>query len=138
MSSKIISQNCPPKALWKTLGMGGEYQPTAKGLLIFVTRKIPLNKFISSAIESVIHPPIKYQFSSNHSIQVSFVAVVIAVVSFFLTTGFIYTHVMLISINQCLLNLVFSMTKALSGQSYPKQSFYYPPLSMQFGKFCFS
>ena len=41
----------------------------------------------------------------------------------FLKSGFMYTHVMLILINQCLLNVVFSMTKALNGQNSPKQNF---------------
>ena len=39
---------------------------------------------------------------------------------------------MLIMINQCLLNLFVSMTKALSGQISPKQKFYSPHLSMLF------
>ena len=38
-----------------------------------------------------------------------------------------YAHVMLILINQCLLNVVFSITKALNGQISRKQHFYYPP-----------
>ena len=70
--------------------------------------------------------------------QASFVAAVIAVVSFFLISGFMYTNVMLILINQCLLNAVLSMTKGLNGQSSPKQNFYSAHLSVVFGKPCFS
>ena len=44
-----------------------------------------------------------------------------------------YAHVMIILINQCLLNGFFSISKALNGQSSPKQYFYYPHLSMLFG-----
>ena len=39
---------------------------------------------------------------------------------------------MLILINQCLLNVVFSMAKALNGQSSPKENFRSPYLSMLF------
>ena len=49
-----------------------------------------------------------------------------------------YTHVRLVLINQCLLKVAFSMTKALNGQSSPKQSFHSLHLSMLFGKPCFS
>ena len=39
-------------------------------------------------------------------------------------------HLMLILINQCLLNVVFSIKKVLNGQISPKQHFYYPHLSI--------
>ena len=58
--------------------------------------------------------------NSNFQIQASFIAVVIVVVSFFLTSVFIYTYVMLVLINGCLLNVIFSMTKALNGRNSPK------------------
>ena len=71
--------------------------------------------------------------------QALFVAVVISVVSFFfLTSGFMYTHVMLTLIDQCLLNVVFSMKKALNGQSSPKQTFHSLHFPVLFGKFLFS
>ena len=54
------------------------------------------------------------------------------------TSGFMYTCVMLILINWYLLNVVFSMTKALNGQSSPKQNFRSPHLSMLIEKPCFS
>ena len=44
----------------------------------------------------------------------------------FLTQGFTYTYIMLILINQCLLNLVLCMTKALNGQSSERQNFHSP------------
>ena len=97
-----------------------EYQLTSKHLLIFPTRKILLNKYASSAIKSVIPPSIKQQFSSHHPIQASFVAEVITVVSLLLTSGFMYSHAMLILINQCLLNVVFCIAKVLDGQSSPE------------------
>ena len=70
------------------------------------------------------------------TLQPSFVAVIIAVVSFFLTSWFIYTYVLLILINQCSLNVVFSIMKELNGQSSSKQNLHSPHLSMLFGKAC--
>ena len=81
---------------------------------------------------------IKQQFSSQNPIQAPFVAVVIAVVSFFLTSGFTYTQIKLILITRCLQNVVFSMAKALNGQSSSEQNFYSPQLSMLFEKPCLS
>ena len=74
---------------------GAESYPTAKNLLVSPTRKI-----------SVI-------VKKCHSFPI------------ILTSRFMYTHVMLILINRCLLNVVFSMIK---GQSSPKQNLYSPPL----------
>ena len=45
----------------------------------------------------------------------------------FLTWGSMYTHVILILLTQCSLNVAFSMTKALNGQSTLKQKFPFPP-----------
>ena len=81
---------------------------------------------------------IKQQFSSQNPIQAPFVAVVIAVVSFFLTSGFTYTQIKLILITRCLQNIVFSMAKALNGQSSSEQNFYSPQHSMLFEKPCLS
>ena len=58
--------------------------------------------------------------------QALFIALVIAVVAFFLTSGFMYRYIMPILINRWLLNLIFSMTKALSRQSSSKQNFQLP------------
>ena len=44
----------------------------------------------------------------------------------------------ILRISPYLLNVVFSITKALNGQSSAKHHFYYPHLSMLFGKLCFS
>ena len=90
--------------------------PSSEKILISRTRKVSL---------------IKQQFSCNHPIQASFIAVAIAVVSFFLTSGFIYRDFMLILISQWLLDLIFSMTKALNGQNSSKQNFQpsFPPFS---------
>ena len=49
--------------------------------------------------------------------QSSFVAVVIAVVSFLLSSGFKYAHVRLILIKQCLSDVAFSNTKAKFSQA---------------------
>ena len=70
--------------------------------------------------------------------QALFVAGAVAVVSFFLTSGFTYTCVMLILINRCLLNIVFRITKAMNGQSSPEQNFNSPHLLVLLGKPCFS
>ena len=40
----------------------------------------------------------------------------------FLTSAFMYTYVMAIFINRCLVNVVFSVTKALNGQNSLKQN----------------
>ena len=56
----------------------------------------------------------------NHPIHTSLVAAIIAAVSFFFISGFVYTRVTLILINRRLLNVVFSMmTKKLNGPSSP-------------------
>ena len=70
--------------------------------------------------------------------QPSFVAVVIYIVSFFLTSVSMYTHVTLVLIKQCLLNDVFSMTKATNSQISPNQNFHSFYLLILFGKPCFS
>ena len=72
----------------------------------------------------------------NQLTQALIVKAVSAVVSFLLTSGFMCTYVMLILINRCFLNAVFSMTKALNGPNYPKKHFASPDLSMLFEKLC--
>ena len=107
-----------------------EYQPTAKNLKISPSIKIFLKN---------VHLPLAQQFLSHHSIEALFVAVVIAAIFFFFFKSRLYmnTHVMLILINQCLLNVVFSITKALTGQISPKYHFYYFHPSILFRKLCF-
>ena len=55
-----------------------------------------------------------------------FITAVILVISFFLTSAFMYTHAVLILINLYLLNVFFSMTKALNSQNSSKQSLNFP------------
>ena len=72
-----------PKTLMGNPGDEEKSYPTAKNLLITPIRKMLLNRFKSFAAKSFISSPIKQQFSSNHPMQSSFVAVVISVVSYF-------------------------------------------------------
>ena len=73
-------------------GGGAESQPTGKIYSFFQPEKSSLIN-LHFAPSSVIPSPSN---RNNHPIQASFVAVAIAVVSFFLTSGFMYTHVILI------------------------------------------
>ena len=89
-----------------------------ENLLISPTRKILLNKLTYFPIKSVIPSPSNSNFhvitpdnficSCSHSCKI-----------IFLTSTFMKTHVMLILINQYLLNVFFSMTKALNCQNSP-------------------
>ena len=107
---------------------GGKSYPRGKNLLISSIRKIPLNRFKSFRYQQLHFFPIKQQFSSNHPMQPLFVAVVIFVVSCFkFQTLCTQCHANLT--NQCLLNVAFSMTKALNNWSSPKQNFHsLPPM----------
>ena len=114
MSSRIISQNhtpgmslltknvtklvhpqgvdCSPFP-WTFMGNpedGGKSYLTAKNLLIYPIRKIPLNRFKFFAIKSFISSPIKQQFSINHPMQSSFVAAVISLVSYFKFQAYVH------------------------------------------------
>ena len=81
-STHLVQTVLPsPKPLWETFGMV-ENIKQPKIYSFPATRKISLNRFTSSAIISVIHSPIKQQFSCNHPMQTSFLAVIISVVSF--------------------------------------------------------
>ena len=104
---------------------GRESRPAAHKMLISHTRKIPLTK---------------QQFSCNHPIRASFMTVitlfiVIAVVWFFLTLGFIYRCIMLILISQWSLNPIWQkhwMVK-IPPSKIPNPLLH---LSMLFGKPC--
>ena len=122
-----------PSTFIRNPGDGKESYPTTKNLLIFRTRKKSHFIDLNLPLPKVLFQ-IKQQFLCNHPMQASFLAVAITVASFFLTSDFICTHVMLIFINRCLLNVVFSMTKALNGQTSPKQNFPSIHLSVFFGK----
>ena len=119
-------------------GDGGESYPMAKNLLICTTMKVPLNIFDLHLLISEVLFLLHQQLSSNHPMQSSFAAAVFFLASVFLNSGLMYTHAMLILINRCLLNLVFSMTKELNGQGLCKKSFHYLHLSMLFGRPYFS
>ena len=100
----------------------GESHPTAKNVLIYPTRKIPVMKF-TSAIKSVI-PSL---WNSNFHLLVT---IAMAVVSFFNLHMAHMCCVVLILINRCLLNVVLSRKKALNNQSSLKQKFYSLHLSI--------
>ena len=102
--SPRVKPNYPPNHFCEIVWDTKQSHLTIKNLPIFPTRKIPFNKFTSSAI---------FRFLFNCPIQVSFVSAAIALVSF-----------LLILINLCLLNVVFSMKKAWNGQSSRRQNFY--------------
>ena len=124
MSRRIISQNYPPKLLWEALGMGQntsqqpkiyQFSPPEKSSLINLDLPLSKPSFLFHQIAIFISSPYtSFICSCSHCCC------------------------MLILINQCLLNVVFSITKTLNGQIYPKQHFYYPHLSMLFGKLRFS
>ena len=97
---------CPfpqPYCSGETMSIGEESHLATKKMFDFRTRKIPLTK---------------EQFSCNHPKQASFITVVIAVVSFFLTSGFMYRYIMLLLISQWLLNLICSMTKNIERSKF--------------------
>ena len=60
-----------------------EYEPTAKNLLIFSTRKNFLNEFTSSIMKITIPSPSNSIFHLITPIKALFVALVIAVVLYF-------------------------------------------------------
>ena len=106
-------------------------------VLIYPTRKFPIMKFTSSAIKSVIPSPWNSNF---HLVTLYKLHLWLQpwLLSHFLTSIFMYTCVVLILINRCLLNVIFSMTKALDDQSSFKQNFYSLYLSILLGKLCLS
>ena len=92
---------CPfPQMLLENLVNWGKSCPASKKFLTSRTSKILLTN---------------QQFSCNHSIQI--MAVVTDTASFFFNSGFMYTYILLTSINRWLLNLIFIMAKALNGQN---------------------
>ena len=114
LSPRIIP-NCPPKTF-----MGN--------VLIYPTRKFPIMKFTSSAIKSVIPSP----WNSNFHLVTLYklhLWLYPWLLSHFLTSIFMYTCVVLILINRCLLNVIFSMTKALDDQSSFKQNLFSVPFN---------
>ena len=147
-----MSQNCctdqvwtvPPSTelLWVTLGMGEKSYLTAKDLFISPIRKRPLNRFKSFAVKSLISSP------SNNNFQVIILCNLDLKLQSFMLYHILnfrlYVHTCQANLtNQCLLNVVFSMTKALNDWSSPKQNFHSLHLSipslppMLFRKPCF-
>ena len=109
----------------RNIGDGGEYQPTAKNLLIFPTRKILLNKFTSSTIKTFTSFPSNSNLHLITLYKLHLQLQSLLLCLFFNFRLYMFARVMLILINQCILNVVFGITKALTGQIAPKQQFYY-------------
>ena len=120
-----------PELLWEILEM--EENPTQQpNIYLFPpSRKSPLIE-ICLPLSKVSFLSHHIAFSINHPMQASFVAVVISVASFF---NFRLDPIL---IYRCLLNVFFSMTKALNGQSSPKQNSHSVHFSILFGKPCIS
>ena len=102
----------------------GKILPNSQKFTHFPTRKIFLHRLIYIFhYQKYLSSLIKQQFSCNHPMQALFVSAVISVVSFFNVR--LYIHIFhAILINQCLLNVAFSITsmvKAINGQSTSKQ-----------------
>ena len=94
---------------------GEKYQPTAKHLLNFSTKKIFLDTFTSSAIKSVIPSPSNNNFHLMTPYKLHLQLQSLLLYHFFYV-HVLYTHV---ACSFSLLNVVFSMTKALKYQSFP-------------------
>ena len=110
-------------------GDGEKSHPTAKHLLIFPIRKIPLNRFKSFAVKSFISCP------SNSNFKVIILCNLYLWLKSFLLYHILnfrlYVHTCHTNFtNQYLLNVAFSMTKALNGWSSPKQNFHSLHLSI--------
>ena len=136
-----MSQNCctdqvwtvPPSTelLWVTLGMGEKSYLTAKDLFISPIRKPPINRFKSFAVKSLISSP------SNNNFQVIILCNLDLKLQSFMLYHILnfrlYVHTCQANLtNQCLLNVVFSMTKGLNDSSSPKQNLHSLHLSIPF------
>ena len=107
-----------------------EFHLTAKSLLISPTRKTLLNKFTSSVIKNAISSPSNSNFHLITLCKLHLWLQPLLLYQFCINFRFTYRCVTLILINWCLLNVVFSITKALIGQNSPKQNFYSSHLLM--------
>ena len=120
-------------------GDGKESYPTDKNLLISPIRKIPLNRFKSFAVKSFISSP------SNSNFQVIILCNLhLSFLLYHILNFRLYVHTCHANLtNQCLLNVAFSMTKALNDWSSPKKNLHSLHLSipslppMLFRKSCF-
>ena len=99
-------------------GDGGEYQPTAKSLLIFPPEKFSLIN-LHLALSKVSFLPHKQQFSFNYPVKLHLQLQSLLLYHFCLNSSFMYSHAMPILINRCLMNFVLSTIKALNSQSSP-------------------
>ena len=102
-------------------GDGTKSNPTVKNLLITPIRKIPVNRFKSFAIKSLISSPSNMNFQviilcNLHLSLQSFLLYRILNFRLYVRT----CHANLT--NQCLLNMAFSMAKALNNRSSPKKN----------------
>ena len=99
---------------------------TTKNLIISPNRKFSLDSLTSSAIESVIPSPSnnKFHLITLYKLYFQLQSLLLHI---FIGSNFMYTHVILILINQCVFKIVFSMIKALNSQGSPKQNFCFSP-----------
>ena len=111
-------------------GDGGEYQSTARNLLISPCRKIFLDMYLSPTIKSVIPSTSNRNFYLITLYKLHLQLQSLLLYYFFKFRLYIYRHVIIILIKQCLLNVILSITKELNGKISPKQHFYYLHLSM--------
>ena len=138
MSSRIISQNYPPKRLWETQSMEKNISQQPKIYYFSPPEKSSQINSASSTIKSFLPSP--WNSNKISSPYTSFICSCsnCYCIIFFNFRLYMYAHIMLSLINQCLLNVVFSITKELWSKISPKQNFYYPLLSMLFGNLCLS
>ena len=135
VSSRITSQHYPLNLYVKHWGWG-RIPANNQNLLISPYRNF-FNKFTSSTIKSFVPSSSN---SSLYLITLSFICScsLCCCITFFNFRLYMYPHTILILINQCLLIVVFNITKTFNGQISPKQHFHYPHFLMLFGKLCFS
>ena len=125
---------CSPYHIWTSLplppNLPFERNPADRGRIPSSRKKVSISRTRKILLT-------KQQFPCNHLIQTSFIAVVIAVASFFfLTSGFMYRYIMLILISW---GLSAAWQKhwmiKISPSKIPRSSLH---LSMLFGKPCFN
>ena len=124
-----------PKHLWGTLRMRKNSTQQPKIYSFLPPEKFPL-------INLLLNLSVVISFLSNSNFhQLPYIIFIccldVVVVSLFIILLYHFC-VMLILINRCLLNGVFSKTKTSNGQSSLKQNFYSPHRSMLLKKLCLS
>ena len=128
MSKKLLHPlvvDCSPFP-WTFIGNPGDGEKSyaaAKNLLIFPIRKIPLNRFKSFAVKSFISSPSNSNFQIiivfNLHLQLQSFPLY-HILNFRLDVHTCHANLT----NKCLLNVTFSMTKALNDWSSTKQIFH--------------